>query len=399
MIRKPLALSPTWAVAGLVLGLGACTIAPSKVEKYHIDQGIATGAYNVVCKGLEMEDAEVREYAASQLATVLKPAATECLCAHVWRNGVWDEAVAQGLVGATRDEVVGCLAAVLDDPRLDRPAELLAILAQTNAPLVPGKVFAFAQATSDPKARAAAAAALANTGDPAQVDWLVQALGSDTAGEVRAAASRALRGQKGEAIQAAQRRALAEDPDGAVRLEALQYVGSIPAPDLTAVICHSILEDPVPEVRLAGLGLFRGARSKPALECLHKRVFTEEPDGRVREKILEVLTSSPSDEAEDMLCDLVPWWLEHYAADDIIYNIPGLKVMEAQNDRDWRRSLECAQKANARRERFDCYGKQYIAHWVNELGGRAWPPPCPKTDGDKAVYRQAGGGSGVMSFE
>jgi hypothetical protein len=73
--------------------------------------------------------------------------------------------------------------------------------------------------------------------------------------------------------------------------------------------------------------------------------------------------------------------------------------MEAQNDRDWRRSLECAQKANARRERFDCYGKQYIAHWVNELGGRAWPPPCPKTDGDKAVYRQAGGGSGVMSFE
>jgi len=159
------------------------------------------------------------------------------------------------------------------------------------------------------------------------------------------------------------------------------------------------MDDPAPEVRMVALGMYKGTKRDVALDCLRKRAFTDELDGKVREKILEILKSSTADGAADILCDLVPHWLATYAADDVVYKVPGLQVMEAQNDRDWRRSLECAQKANAQRSKMDCYGKQYIAHWINELGGKAWPPPCPKTDGEAAVYKQAGGGQGVISFE
>lgn len=397
--------SPSALVAAALLlgalasGNSACTLAPTRVGREEIDQGVGLGAWNVVCKGLEMESPDVRTYATTKLVPVQEPAAQECVCAHIYRENVWDDAVASGLKGARRDDLVGCLADVLEDPRLDREVELVAALKLTGAPMVPDRLFAYAQKAKDPQARALAVSGLMGTTDPARVTWLLKTLASDPSGEVRAAAAKSLKGQGGEEIPAAWRKALAEDSDGEVRLTVLQLLGESKIDDRDTLICSAIMDDPAPEVRIAALGMYKGTKREPALACLRKRAFTEEKDGQVREKILEILTSSKSREAADILCDQIAFWLETYAADDIIYNIPGLLVVEAQNDRDWKRSLECAEKANAHRDRFDCYGKQYLAHKIRELGGSAWPPPCPKTDGDSAVYRQAGGGQGVISFE
>ncbi len=379
--------------------LASCVLAPTRVQEADIDQGLALGAYNVVCKGLEMEEDHIRSYATTKFHAVQDPEALECVCAHIYRDGQWDLAVAQGLKASKRDDMVTCLADVLDDPGLDREVELVAALKNTGARIVPDRLYAYARRAKDPKARALAVSALIGTTEQERISFLLDSLANDAAPQVRSAAAQALSGQEGEQIQAALRRALAEDSDGAVRLQTLQMLNRARVEDRDELICSAIMDDPAPEVRITALGMYKGTKREPALACLKKRAFTPEEDGEVREKLLEILQSSMADEAAGILCDLVPYFLEHYAADDIIYKIPGMLVMEAQNERDWRSSLACAQKANAQRARYDCYGKQYIAHWVNELGGKAWPPPCPKTDGDAAVYKQAAGGSGVISFE
>ncbi len=383
----------------LLLGAAACVLAPTRVEEADIDQGLALGAYNVVCKGLEMEDPGIREYATGKLVKVEDPEAVECVCEFIQREGTWDKAVADGLRGSKRDDMVVCLADLLEAPNVEREAELVAALKLTSAPMVTDRLFAYAKRAKDPKARAVAVSALVGTTDPARLAWIVDTMQSDPSADVRSAAIKALSGQKSAEVEAGLRKMLAEDTDGMVRVEALRRITDGRPDDRDALICGAIMDDPAPEVRMAALGMYKKTKREPALECLRKRAFTDEESGEVREKILEVLKSSQADEAADILCDLVPHWLATYAADDIIYKIKGLQVMEAQNDRDWRRSLECAQKANAQRGKMDCYGKQYIAHWVNELGGKAWPPPCPKTDGDAAVYKQAAGGQGVISFE
>jgi len=388
-------------VLALSIGMAGCVLAPTRVERTDIDQGLGLGAYHIVCKGLEMEDPDVREYATTKFHKIEEPIAAECVCEHIYREGAWDAAVASGLKGAKRDDMVGCLADVLDDPAVDREIELVAALKLTGAPLVPDRLYAFAQRAGDPKARALAISGLLGSTDPERIDYLLDKLANDPSSEVRSAAMGALKGQKDDRVAAAIRSSYSDDADGVVRLEALRLVAAGRPDDRDALICDSIMNDPAPEVRMAAIGMYKGTKRDVALACLRDRTFTNEPDGKVREKLLDILKSSSSDEAEDILCELVPHWLAEYAADDIIYKIPGLQVMEAQNDRDWKRSLECAQQAYAKRGKMDCYGKQYIAHWVRELGGSAHPPPCPKTDGDAAVYKQAAGtgGAGVISFE
>jgi hypothetical protein len=393
--------TPTLSTFVFAIGLAGCVLTPSRVGKEEIDDGLGLGAYNIICKGLEMEDPEVREYAVTKFHKIQEPIAAECVCEHIMREGVWDDAVARGLKGAKRDDMVACLADVLDDPAVDREVELVTALKLTGAPLVPDRLYAFAKRAEDPKARAIAVSGLLGSTEQERIDFLLDTLANDASPEVRVAALKALRGQDSEVTTAAMRKAYAEDQDGVVRLEALRVINDGHPDDRDELICGAIMDDPAPEVRMAAIGMYKGTKREVALSCLRKRAFTTEEDGKVRQKLLDILGSSRADEAADILCELVPVWLAEYAADDIIYKIDGLKVMEAQNDRDWERSLECAQRAYAKRGKMDCYGKQYIAHWVRELGGSAHPPPCPKTDGEAAVYKQAAGtgGAGVISFE
>jgi hypothetical protein len=390
----------------LSLGLAGCVLAPTRVERGDIDQGLALGAYHIVCKGLEMEKADVREYATTKFHMIEEPIAAECVCEHIYREDKWDEAVARGLKGAKRDDMVTCLADVLDDPRLDREAELVAALNLTGAPVVPERLFAYAKRAGDPKARAIAVRGLLGTTSPEVLDFLLDKLASDPSSEVRSAALHALQGQDDARVGQAIRAAYSDDQDPVVRLEALRIINDGRPDDRDELICGSIMDDPAPEVRIAALGMYKGTQRDVALDCLRERTFTEEPDPKVRAKLLEILKSSKSDEAKDMLCELVPVWLARHAEDEITYNAgtdqvtvdPGLQVMEAQNDRDWERSPECAKRAWSQRGKLHCYGQGYLTMWMITLGNKVARPGCLNS---AAVQQQSAGagGAGVLSFE
>jgi hypothetical protein len=390
----------------LSLGLAGCVLAPTRVERADIDQGLALGAYHIVCKGLEMEKDDVREYATTKFHMIEEPIAAECVCEHIWREDKWDEAVARGLKGAKRDDMVTCLADVLDDPRLDREAELVSALNLTGAPVVPGRLYAYAQRAGEPQARALAVRGLLGTTQGEVVDFILDKLANDPSAEVRSAALHALQGQQDPRIEPAIRAVFAGDEDPTVRVEALRIILDGRPEDRDALICGSMMDDPAPEVRMAAVGMYKGTKRKEALDCLRERSLTDEPDSKVREKLLEVLKSSSADQAKDLLCELVPVWLTKYAADEITYSAgtdqvtvdPGLRVMEAQNDRDWERSLECAQRAFAQRGKMHCNGRAYLTMWVNTLGGKAHRPGC--LEGAAVQQQSAGaGGAGVLSFE
>ncbi len=389
----------------LSVGLAGCVLAPSRVERAEIDQGVGMEAWNIVCKGLEMEKADVREYATTKLQKVEDPMALECVCEHIYREGVWDEAVASGLKGVKRDDMATCLADVLDDPNVDRETELVAALKNTGAKMVPDRLYAYAQRAKDPKSRALAVSGLLGSTDAEQIDYLIDTMANDVSPEVRVAAMKALKGQENDKIAAALRTAYTADDDGEVRLEALRLIAEGRPDDRDALICSSIMDDPAPEVRMAAIGMYKGTKRDVALDCLRERAFTEEPDTKVRAKLLEIIKSSRTDKAEDMLCDLVPVWLTQHAAAEMSHNAGtdelqvevGLRVMEAQNDRDYERSYECAKSAYAQRGKMDCLGKAYLTMWINTLGGKAARPGCLNS---AAVQQAAGaGGAGVISFE
>jgi hypothetical protein len=389
----------------LVTALAGCVLTPTRVEKEDIDNGIGLAAYNIVCKGLEMEDPEVREYATTKFHKIEEPIAAECVCEHILRDGAWDSAVARGLKGAKRDDMVGCLADVLDSPTVDREDELVAALKLTGAPMVPDRLYAYAKRARDPKARAIAVSGLVGSTEQERIDWLLETMVTDVSAEVRVAAMNALSGQKSEAVPVALRKVYTEDTEGSVRLEALRMIVEGRPDDRDELICGAMMDDTAPEVRAAAIGMYKSTKRDEALACLRERAFTREEDPTVRAKLLEILKSSRSEVAEDILCELVPVWLTEHAEDEITYNagtdevsvVPGLRVMEAQNDRDWERSLECAQRAWAQRGRMHCYGQGYLTMWVNTLGGKAARPGCL---GSAAVQQAAGaGGAGVISFE
>ncbi len=386
------------ALAGLLAAAGGC-LTPSYVEEADVDRALAMGQLRTVCRGLDMENPDTRTYATTKFHAVEDPIAAECVCDHILLNGKWDAAVAEGLKGSRRDDMAGCLAAVLESPQLDREVELVAALVNTGASGVRPMLLAHAKKTSDATARAAAVRAQVGATDSAVLSWLLGLLSGDPAPEVRAAAVTALSGQEGEQVEATLRAAFAGDDDGEVRLKALEMLRRLKVEDRDELVCGAIMDDADPEVRKAGLELYKGTKRQVAVDCLRKRAFSVEEDGQVREKLLEILKSSSHKGAADILCEAIPFFLENYVVDDIPQEIPGTLITFAQNDRDWRRSLECAQKAYGQRHRYDCYGKQHIANWVKELGGSAFAPKCAKTDGTTAVYKQAAGGQGIISFE
>jgi hypothetical protein len=101
-----------------------------------------------------------------------------------------------------------------------------------------------------------------------------------------------------------------------------------------------------------------------------------ETSGTVREAILATLGASPSDKAADILCDIVGPWSRMYIKGQIFNQITGSDVVKAQNDRDYERSFACVQKA-LRSGGYSCYARNYLGHWMKELGGSAATPWCP----------------------
>jgi hypothetical protein len=68
----------------LWLTLGACNLTPSYVDTIDIDQASSRSAWNVVCKGLEMEEDRIRQYATQQLWKMKAPIEEQaCICTEI----------------------------------------------------------------------------------------------------------------------------------------------------------------------------------------------------------------------------------------------------------------------------------------------------------------------------
>jgi hypothetical protein len=172
-------------------------------------------------------------------------------------------------------------------------------------------------------------------------------------------------------------KAATEDADGAVRAAALVAVKSGGSHAAHKMVCTAMLEDPSPAVRAAAVRSFRGTKRNSAIECLRARAFEEEESSDVRQAILDVLKSSPNDNAAKLLCDAIPFWMRTYVKDDIPDKIPGTMIVKAQNDRDWEQSYECFKRAYRQSSGYSCFARMHVGLWFREVGGKPYVPSCP----------------------
>lgn len=373
-MRALLLLIPT-------LLLAACEMAPRYVEGKDIDDAMAYERYKTVCVGLKMKDDDVRRYATEKLETVSDPAAATCICENISGQGGWDPAIAEGLSGSKRDDLVGCLAKLVEDPALPKRVEAVVALGRTDAPITKTSLGRIASTPGDNAVRVQAIKALG--GDPAWREALMGMLGeSDPA--LRAAAAEALStlASKDAAVLDALIKAATTDSDGSVRAAALAAARHS-GPSSDGLACTAMMDDPSPDVRRAAIASFRGTKSKDAAACLRKRALTKEEDPGVRDAMLSTLKSSPIDESAAVLCDAIPFWLRNYVDKELPEKIPGTEIVKAQNDRDWERSYECVGKALKAGGGYSCYAKMHLGLWYRELGGSAYVPPCPGYESSK----------------
>ena len=365
------------ALAPALLALAACEVVPNYVENVDIDDAMAREHYKTVCKGLEMKEADTREYATSKLKEITDPIAQECVCQFVGqgRDG-WDPAIAEGLTGTKRDELASCFADLVVQGDIQKREE--AVVALTRIPADASREAMKALAADPSAASEVRLRALKGiAGDARYTDTLLGLLKSDGDAAVRAAAATGLSGIEEAKVVDALMAAYKGDEDGAVRGEALISIKKSGFETADALVCSAMMEDPSPEVRKRAIGAFRGTKRPEAIACLRDRALAFEENGAVREQLLKVLKSSPKQEAADVLCDAIPFFMRSYVKEAMPTRIPGADIAKYQNDRDWERSYECLQKAYAKRGGYACPAQMYIGHWFREVGGNSYVPKCP----------------------
>lgn len=361
----------------LALGaLAGCEITPSYVDRNDVDDGFARQAYKTVCKGLEMKDDDIRRYSTERLLQVEEPIAQECICANIGDENLgWDVAVANGLTGTDRDELVTCFTDIVTAPGAQRQVESVAILAKIPASASRKALESMATGTLSSEVRTSATLAIG--GDATKKDTLLK-LAADSDEAVRSAAIGTMHSIKGDdAVVALLEKTLAEDASGSVRASALSSLKALQGTKADDAICKAMMDDAAPEVRRAAVGAFRGTKRDEPIECLKKRAFTFEEDAQVRESLLAVLKSSPNQKAADILCDAIPFWMKSYVIEEIPDKLPGTAIVQAQNDRDWENSYKCFQQAYAKSGGYSCYAKMHVGIWFREVGGTAYVPKCP----------------------
>lgn len=359
-----------------ILALAACDMTPSYVDTKDIEQAAARGAWSTVCKGLEMTEDRIRRYAAEQLWKTNAPAEEQaCICEHlpVGENG-WDAAIAEGLQTLDDDAVVGCLAALVERPDLDKRTEAVVALSKTTAPIARSTLAKVAAADGEVATRVYALAAIA--GNKEFKETMVALLESPTK-ELRAAAAAGLRGIKDRTLTDRLISLSESDPEGEVRAAALLSVKAAGSSKAQEMVCKAMMDDDSPAVREAAVRSFKGTRRDSAVKCLRAKAFAEESEASVRDALLEVLKSSPNDNAALVLCDAIPFWMRTYVNDDIPDKIPGTMIVKTQNDRDWERSYECFERAYRKSAGYSCFAKMHVGLWFREVGGKNYVPSCP----------------------
>ena len=367
----------------LLLLLAACDSTPSYVSIKDIEEAIPRDRWAVVCKGLEMKDERTREYATERLVAIHPEVTKDCICRNIQGKTGWDPSIASGLKGSDSDEFVGCFADLVAQPGLAKRQEAVVALGLTAAPIAIKTLDKIAKESgTDENIRVRAIQALAGKQD--YTDTLVGLLsGSDTP-PIRAAAAAAISGNKKRPVVDALVKAAKEDKDGTVRGAALAAAKASGVPAADKMICEAMLSDPSAAVRSAAIGAFQGTRRDSAAACLRKRAFTFEPNAGVRDRLLEVLKSSPNDKAALILCDAIPFWMKSYVDKDIPDKLPGTMIVKAQNDRDWKRSYACLEKAWRKSSGYSCFARLHVGLWYRTLGAKSVRvPSCPGYESKK----------------
>lgn len=385
-MRAPkLALASTLALAAALL-LSSCEIAPSHVTSADVDDALARKQYKTMCVGLDMKDDDTRRYATERFETIADfdppdpegvEAGRACICDNILDDqGRIDMSVAEGLKSTQRDDLVTCLVDAVQDPAVGHRKEAIAALTRTAATSGRDALALLAQNDSDLEIRVMATEAI--KGNSTYQDVLVKLATTDKEDKIRAAATAGIARFKGDEVAAALVKLATEDSSGEVRGTALQALKTAGVDQADDMICKAMMEDESPEVRRRAVMAFRGTKRDEAIACLKTRTMTKEEDSGVREAIMTVLKSSPSQAAADVLCDAIPFWMRSYVIEDLPDKIPGTDIAKAQNDRDWENSYACMQKAYRSSSGYSCYAKMYTGWWFEQVGGSAYIPQCPK---------------------
>lgn len=352
-----------------------CEVPPQRVSKMDIDAAMGKQNWKTICRGLQMKDEGVRRYAASKVKEIQDPDVDACLCKEIASvEKGWDAAIAEGIQGATKDSIAACFAEAVARPDLPNRLEAVVALGKLPAPAARKGLIAVAAGAGEPEVRARALAAVG--GDKSFKADFLTLLKADAA-PVRAAAADALGGITEPDAIAALQDAVANDADGEVRGAALAGLKKSNVPEADQMLCKAMMDDASPAVRKKAIQAYQGTKRPEAIACLRTRALALEEDAEVRDTLLAVLKSSPRQEAADVLCDAIPFWLKSYVKDAAPPRAPGANIIKIQNDRDWEKSLACVQKALGQSGGWSCYGRMYANAWAVELGGKNRVQLCP----------------------
>ncbi|MFK7926855.1 MAG: HEAT repeat domain-containing protein [Myxococcota bacterium] len=368
------------AIVGL--SLGGCD--PNWVETSgEIDVFIGQGRWSAVCVALKNDrNDSLRKYAAEKLvAAGDEPVAKACVCERVmsFRNGPYDVSIVEGFRGTKRDDLVPCVLPALDEATGEERVHLVGQIGGIGAPSAHKKMAELAKDTKEPvEVRVAAVQALLPERVAYRAD-LLDRLVNDPAPEVRAEAAATFENEKDDGVVAALVKAARDDADGAVRAAALKSVVKLRIDETDKMVCDMMMNDPDERVRDRAVRSFKGSKRRVALDCLKKRLLTEEKSGMVRESTMKAIYASPDPYAADILCDAIGPFTRMVVGELPVHKMEGADIVKHQNNRDFERSYECVQKA-VRQGGYSCYGRYNLADWLERLGGKAFKPTCKGMD-------------------
>ncbi len=402
------------SIAGIGLAVAGCE--PTYIEtSAEVDILLAQQRYEAACKAFKNDrEHKLREYTAGHLAKHPEvEGVTACICDAIvnWRHGPYDDSVLAGVSGTRRDDLVACALPAFEKAEGEDRPKLVTQLADIGAPAAFAKAAELAKAASEPAPVRVAAVRALTPVRAENADILLDRLTTDPDPTVRAAVAEVFEGATEPPVVAAIVKAAREDQDGLVRAAALASVVKLKLPETDAMVCDAMMNDPDERVRDRAVRSFKGSKRDEALDCLERRLTTREDSPLVRESTLTAIMgrmsaytgktvtweqaleskeslvpeklswgptaiySSPTDRAAKILCDNIGPFLRMYVGDLPVTRMEGADIVKYQNNRDYERSYECVQKAMSQGG-YSCYGRYYLAVWMNDLGGKATKPTC-----------------------
>jgi hypothetical protein len=368
----------------LLIALTGCDRTPAMVDVGDISANMVLQRYNVVCKGLEMRDVWTREYATKQLVTVRDhELPTQCVCEFAIdeETGAWDESILRGLASSGRSDMAECFLPAMSDPRVENRAQLISALVATGASVMAQHMETIINDPAESaEMRAEVVESLALCETPDRKAMMTQLMLESDAPQVRASIAERFICDESEAHIATMVAVATDDPDGSVRAAAFRALDRLDGVGSVDLLCEAMMTDESAEARRTAVELFRAPRNsvKGGREtvCLRRRALAEEESALVREAVLDSLGSSPRQDAADVLCEAIPFWVATYVDDVHPDRMVGTNIVSAQNERDYPNSPRCLRQAYAQRGRYTCKGAQYVAAWARELGQTVSVPNC-----------------------